>query len=75
MKSILRENRREFLLAMACYFILILSVQYIYNYSNTDWTYIFSKTGRILIRLFLIQTAFLEVKDMISKKRNYLSNL
>ena len=72
MKSILRENRREFLLAMVCYFILILSIQYIYNYSNTDWNYIFSRTGRVLIRLFFIQTFYLMSRYSLFVKNNYL---
>lgn len=60
---------------MVWYFVLITAILIVDNYNNIEWSYIFSKTGSIMIRLFFIQIAFLGAKEMISEKRNYLPSL
>ena len=75
MKKSLSKHKQNILTSMVWYFVLITAILIADNYSNIDWSYIFSKTGRIMVRLFFIQIAFLGTKEMLSERKNYLPSL
>ena len=75
MRKYLSKHKQNILTSMVWYFVLITAILIVDNYNNIDWSYIFAKTGRAMVRLFFIQIAFLGVKDIISEKRNYLPRL